>query len=164
MKTRRMCGVICIAAGFLLPGSSLLAGSRARVPNDVSLELGGKCLLYSLSYQRMVTEPIGLEVGVSMLGGGSSEGSSSILFFSGCGRFYFIQKDASPYISAGFVGLTASSTSGPFSDSGSSSYGFVGPGFEYRAEGGFLVRGSVYALIAHGGFFVWPGVTIGIAF
>jgi len=164
MTTRIVCTLVCVVVGFFLPENNLLAGSRKDVPNEVNIELGGKCLLYSFSYQRMLTEPFGLEVGVSVLGGGSSGGSSSILFFTGGGKLYFLQGNASPYIGAGFVALTASTGSGPFSSSASESYGYVSPGFEYRSEGGFLFRGSVYALIANGGFFIWPGLTLGIAF
>ncbi len=164
MNTKIVCTLVCVAAGFFLPGNSLLAGSRKDVPNEVSLELGGKCLLYSLSYQRMLTEPLGLEIGVSMLGGGSSAGSSLILFFTGGGKIYFIQGNASPYIGGGIVVVTASTGSGPFNSSNSGTYGYVSPGFEYRSDGGLLFRGSVYALIAGGGFFVWPGLSIGIAF
>ena len=164
MRTRTFCFALCFAAVALNPWNDLIAGSRSELPNDVNLELAGRCLLYSFSYQRMVSEGFGIEIGMSVLGGGSSESSSSIVFFTGGGRVYFIPKQASPFIGGGFVALTASSSSGPFSSSGSSSYGFVGPGFEFRAEGGFLIRGSVYALIASGGFFIWPGVAIGIAF
>jgi hypothetical protein len=103
-------------------------------------------------------------LGVSVLGGGSSESSSSLIFFTVGGKVYFVQKDASPFLGAGFVAISASTSSGPFSGNGSSSYGYVNPGFEYRSSGGFLVRGSVYALFASGGFFVWPGITVGIAF
>lgn len=160
--------IICIAAivttAFFFPIDSLFAGSRDGMPNEVELELAGKCLLYSFSYQRMVAEPFGLELGVSMIGGSSSGSSSSIVFFTVGGKVYFIQKDASPYIGAGFVSLTASTSSGPFGDSGSGSYGYVSPGFEYRSDGGFLVRGAVYMLIASGGSFVWPGLTVGVAF
>lgn len=164
MTTRIVCTLVCLAIGFFLPENSLMAGNRKDLPNEVNLELGGKCLLYSFSYQRMLAEPFGLEVGVSMLGGGSSGNSTSILFFTGGGKFYFIQGNASPYVGGGIVAVTASTGSGPFSSSASGSYGYVGPGFEYRWEGGFLVRGSVYALIAGGGFFVWPGLSVGIAF
>jgi len=164
MTMRIICISTMLAAGFFFPEDRILAGGRNEAPNEVDLELAGKCLLYSFSYQRMLAEPFGLELGVSMLGGGSSESSSSIIFFTVGGKFYFIQKNASPYIGGGVVLISASTTSGPFSDSGSTSYGYITPGFEYRSEGGFLVRGSVYALITSGGFFVWPGLTVGVAF
>ena len=164
MTTRILCAVVCLVAGIFLPENSMMAGSRNDARNEVDIELAGKCLLYSFSYQRMLAEPFGLELGVSVLGGGSSGGSSSIVFFTAGGKVYFIQGNASPYIGGGFVAVTASTGSGPFSDSASGSYGYVTPGFEYRSEGGFLFRGGVYALIAGGGFFVWPGLSLGIAF
>jgi len=164
MTTRTICVVVLLSAGLFLPEDRILAGSRNEAPNEVELELAGKCLLYSFSYQRMLAEPFGLELGVSMLGGGSSESSTSIVFFTVGGKIYFIQKNASPYIGGGIVSISASTSSGPFGDSGSGSYGYVTPGFEYRSEGGFLMRGSVYALITSDGFFVWPGLTVGVAF
>jgi hypothetical protein len=164
MTMRVICITAMLTTAYFFPMHGAFAGSRNDAPNAVDLELAGKCLLYSFSYQRMVAEPVGVEMGVSMLGGGSSGSSSSIIFFTVGGKIYFIQKDASPYIGAGFVSLTASTSSGPFSDSGSGNYGYVTPGFEYRSEGGFLVRGSVYMLFTSGGSFVWPGLTVGIAF
>jgi hypothetical protein len=164
MTIRTICIAAIITTAFFFSTDGLVAGSRDGMPNEVDLELAGKCLLYSFSYQRMIVEPFGLELGVSMIGGSSSGSSSSIVFFTVGGKVYFIQKDASPYIGAGFVSLTASTSSGPFSDSGSASYGYVSPGFEYRSDGGFLVRGAVYMLIASGGSSVWPGLTVGVAF
>ena len=164
MPTRIICFAIMLTAVYFSPQDSTFAGSRNEAPNEVDLELAGKCLLYSFSYQRMLAEPFGLEIGVSMLGGGSSGGSTSIIFFTAGGKVYFMQKNASPYIGGGIVATSASTDSGPFSGSGSGSYGYITPGFEYRSEGGILIRGSVYALIASGGTFVWPGLTVGIAF
>ena len=158
MTTRILCIAAMLIAGFFFPEDRILAGGRNDAPNEVDLDLAGKCLLYSLSYQRMLAEPFGLELGVSMLGGGSSEGSSSIIFFTGGGKSYFIQKNASQYIGAGFVAASASTSSGPFGDSSSGSYGYVTPGFEYRSEGGFLVRGGVYALITSERFLRLAGV------
>ena len=161
---KRICYTfVCLLAGFGLTVSQLMAGSRKDVPNEVNLELGGKCLLYSFSYQRMLAEPLGLEAGISMLGTGSSGNVSTIVFFTGGGKFYIIQGNASPYVGGGIVAVTASTESGPF-NSATGTYGYAGPGFEYRWEGGFLVRGSVYALFGEGGFFIWPGLSVGIAF
>lgn len=164
MTIRIICIATMLTAGLFFPENSTFAGSRNEAPNEVDLELAGKCLLYSFSYQRMVAEPFGLELGVSMIGGSSSGSSTSIVFFTVGGKVYFIQKNASPYIGAGFVALSATTSSGPFGDSGSGNYGYVTPGFEFRSEGGFLVRGGVYMLFTSGGSFVWPGLTVGVAF
>ncbi len=163
MKTRLLSVVLCLATVFFLPATSA-AGSRAALPNAVDLELAGKCLLYSFSYQRMIVEPFGVEGGISLLGSGGTGSSSTLFFYTAGVKAYLLQKDASPFLAAGFVGLSTSTDNGPFSDNASSSYGYLGPGFEYRSEGGFLARAGVYGLIANGGFFVWPGVTVGIAF
>ncbi len=163
MKTKILCIGLCLAVILFLP-STVLAGARTTLPNAVDLELAGKCLLYSFSYQRMIVEPFGVEGGISLLGSGGGGSSATVFFYTVGVKAYLLQKDASPFLAAGFVGLSTSTDSGPFSDSESSSYGYLGPGFEYRSEGGFLARASVYGLIAGGGFFVWPGVTVGIAF
>ena len=153
----RVCVVFLI---ILLPAAGLLAQSRAEKPSDFTIELGGRCLIYSLSYQRMITEQAGLEIGASMLGGSNA----SIIFLSGGARIYFTKKNAAPCLAGGIVYVTAGTSAGPFSDDSESGvYFFVSPGFEYRVSGGFLFRGSVNFLIKDG-FFVWPGLTLGIAF
>jgi hypothetical protein len=164
MPIRILCITVMFMVGYVCLQDRVLAGSRNESPNEVNLELAGKCLLYSFSYQRMLAEPFGLEMGVSMLGGSSSGSSSSIVAFTLGAKAYFIQKDASPYVGGGFVAVSTSTSSGPFSGNSSGSYAYVTPGFEYRSEGGILIRGSVYALIASGGTFIWPGLAVGIAF
>jgi hypothetical protein len=156
--TRR--AVAIIALGLMLaPAWSGLAGSKDELPNDVTIELLGRCLIYSFSYQRTITPHFGVEGGMSILGGSES----SILFFSGGVRLYATNRDASPCLTGGFVAVTASTHSGPFSADGSGAYFYIGPGFEYRSSGGFLIRGTLYFLIRDG-FFVWPGAQIGVAF
>jgi len=144
---------------FLLPAAQSIASDRPDVPNDLTIELLGRCLVYSFSYQHMLGDMAGLEGGVSMLGGSST----NVLFFSGGVRLYVLPKNATPCITGGVVAVTSSTDSGPFSSNESSSYFYLGPGFEYRSTGGFLFRGTVYFLIRDG-FFVWPGIQVGIAF
>jgi hypothetical protein len=143
----------------LLPAASLLAQSRAEKPNDFTIELGGRCILYSLSYQRMIGENAGLEFGASMIGGSEA----GVLFLSGGGRFYLTRKSSAPCIAGGIVYVTAGTDAGPFSGETSGVYFYVAPGFEFRSSAGFVFRGAVNFLI-HDGFFIWPGLTLGIAF
>lgn len=150
---------IIAVVSVLFITSSGIAGSKTELPNDFTVELLGRCLLYSFSYQRTVTENFGIEVGASLLGGSGG----SVAFISGGGRLYLLSSDASPCIGGGIVGVTGTTGSGPFSSDNSTSYGYIGPGFEYRSSGGFLFRGTVYFLVREG-FFVWPGVQLGIAF
>jgi hypothetical protein len=144
---------------FLLPACSSLGQSRTDLPNDLTLDLLGRCLVYSFSYQRIVSQNFGIEGGLSILGGSAA----SVVFISGGGRLYLSPRDAAPCLSGGIVAVTASTGAGPFSSNASTAYLYGGPGFEYRSSGGIVFRGSVYFLIRDG-FFVWPGVQIGIAF
>ena len=153
---------IVILMVLLLPVAGLLAQSRAEKPNDFTIELGGKALLYSLSYQRMVGEMFGLEVGASFIGGAAGGESGGVIFLSGGGRFYFIKKNASPTLSAGIVYVTDATDAGPL-EGESGVYFYANPGFEFRQSSGFVVRGGVYFLIKNG-FWVWPGIQLGIAF
>jgi hypothetical protein len=152
--------VVFLIVVLLLPATSLLAQSRAEKPNDFTLELGGRCIVYSLSYQRFISEQVGLEIGASMLGGTDV----SVIFLSGGARFYLTKKNATPCLAGGIVFVTAGTSAGPFGeDSASGVYFYASPGFEYRTSGGFVFRASVNILIKEG-FFVWPGLTLGIAF
>ncbi|MGA9364171.1 MAG: hypothetical protein WBW16_07365 [Bacteroidota bacterium] len=144
---------------FLLPAGISFAQSRTELPNDVTLDLLGRCLVYSFSYQRIVTQNLGIEGGLSILGGSAA----SVVFISGGGRIYLSPRDAAPCISAGFVAVSAQTGAGPFSSDASTAFLYAGPGFEYRSSGALVFRGSLYFLIRDG-FFVWPGVQIGIAF
>jgi hypothetical protein len=148
-----------VLLAMLSPAQSTAQESKAALPNDVSLELLGRCLVYSFSYQRTITPSFGIQLGGSVLGGSGA----SVGFLTAGVRLYLLPKNASPCIAGGLVAITASTGSGPFSTDNSASYGYIGPGFEFRSDGGFLFRGTVYFLVRDG-FFVWPGIEIGIAF
>jgi hypothetical protein len=149
---------------LLLPTADLLAQDRMNKPNDFTIEGLGKCALYSLSYQRMVSPQIGLEVGASAIGGATSGAGGGVFFLTAGPRFYFTKNNASPFITAGAVYITAGSQAGFLEGGGSTVYAYAAPGFEYRSPSGFLFRGSVYLLIISAAVFVWPGITLGITF
>ena len=145
---------------FIYSPDGIAQDSRIELQNDVNIELLGRCLIYSFSYQRLINPTIGVEMGMSVIGGSSS----STEFFTGGCRLYLLQKDATPCISGGIVVLAAPSNSAiSIDDRNSNLYGYVGPGFEYRSSSGFVLRGTVYFIISNG-FFVWPGVQVGVAF
>jgi hypothetical protein len=150
---------------FVLPLASLQAQSRAQKPNDFTIELGGRCILYTLCYQRMLGETFGLEVGASYWGGGKSDFilPQSLLFLSGGARLYLSKKNTAPTLSAGIVYVTAGWNSGSFTVHGHGVCFYATPGFEYRALGGFVFRGGVNFLIANR-VKIMPGIALGIAF
>lgn len=154
------CTTLCLVAA---PAASQEL-VRERLKSDVGIELLGKAILYSFYYQYTPVKQIGLEVGLGALGGGTGDENTTLIFVPVGAKFYIIPKDGSLYLAGGGVFLNASTDSGPFDESGSTSYGYLGLGFEFRSETGFLFRGSAYGLIAGGGFFIWPGLTVGYAF
>jgi hypothetical protein len=152
------------------PGDGGTGGSgtvRTALPNDFGIELLGRSIIYNFSYQRLVTPALGLEATIAGLGSGSTtdDEGGSLLFGSLGGRFYFVDKNASPFVTGGVVLLSASTDAGPFgSDQATATYGYSGLGFEFRSLSGFLFRGTAYGLVADGGYFIWPGLTLGYAF
>ena len=164
-----LCGIAIIACAMVSGAHAQQAAapagsSRARMRNDVGIELLGKAAVYSFQYQRMLTPAFGLEVGLGVIGGGGDSADATVLFAPVGGKFYLIPKDGSLFVTGGAVYISGLFDSGGFSDFASSFYGFGGLGFEYRATGGFLFRGTAYVLFGEGGYVIWPGITVGFAF
>ena len=110
----------------------------------------------------MAAPYFGVQAGIGALGGSSTDGS--VIFVPLGARYYFIPKIGSPFVTGGFVYASASSGSGPFDDdSESTTYSYAGLGFEVRSLSGFVFRGTAYALISGGEYFIWPGINIGYA-
>ncbi len=159
--------LVVLVVMLLVPSVGLMAQAQMRIqkPNDFNIELGGRCILYTLSYQRMLGQSVALEAGFSYVGTGVEGVSESVFFLTGGARYYFLKRDASPYISGGLVYVSAATDAGPLDVStGSAVYFHVTPGFELRLAGGFVFRGGVNILFRDSFFFVWPGLALGIAF
>lgn len=133
--------------------------SRESLRSDFGIELLGKSALYSFSYQYMVIPEVGVQAGLSAVGGSMTDGT--VVFAPLGAKIYFVPKNGSPFITGGVVALTGTADSGPIE---SATYGYAGFGFEYRSSGGFLFRGTAYGLVAGGEFVIWPGLHIGYAF
>ena len=159
-----MCRKSLVVAAIVLFFSSaaLTAQVRMTKPNDFTIELGGRCGIYCLGYQRTLSPNFGLEAGVSLLGGGSLEDSVMLFFLSGGGRLYLLKKNATPYLSGGIVWASAGTS--VFNTSGSLVYYYISPGFEFRSDGGFVFRGGVNLLLIKGTFWILPGIQLGVGF
>jgi hypothetical protein len=140
------------------------ATSREKLPNSTGIELLGNSFLYSFFYQRMLNNQFGLDAGLSILGAGVAEGSSHVAFVPFGAKFYAIPKNGSIFLTGGGVLLTASIRSDTFDDTDSEIYGYVGVGFEHRADTGFIFRFAIYDLFAEDISLIWPGLTFGYAF
>jgi hypothetical protein len=139
---------------------------RTTLPNDFSIELLGRSIIYAFSYQRMVKPALGLEASLAGLGSGSSSsGGAGLLFGSLGARVYFGKGKAAPFATAGAVLVSASTDTGPFgSGHATGKYGYTGLGFEFRSPDGLVFRATAYGLFSGGGYFIWPGLSIGYAF
>lgn len=155
---------LSIGAAGPVAGQAAVGGLdsvRTMLPSDVSLELLGRAFVYAFSYQRMLTPMVGLEGSFAGLGSGSGA-----LVLGGVGaRYYFVKRNASPFVTAGAM-LASTATSGSSgSRNASKSYVYTGLGVEFRAPDGLVFRGTVYGMVLGGGhFWVWPGLSMGFAF
>ena len=163
MSVRDLLGLSLLVLGGV---SSAPAQSQSRKENrnDVGIELLGKAAIYSFQYQRLLTSSVGLEAGLGVIGSGGGGENATVIFVPVGARFYLIPKDGSLFLTGGAVWVSGILDSGPFSENASDAYGYGGLGFEYRAQGGFLFRGTAYVLFGSGGYFIWPGITAGFAF
>jgi hypothetical protein len=118
------CTTLCLVAAPVVSQELV----RERLKSDVGIELLGKAILYSFYYQYTPVKQIGLEVGLGALGGGTGDDNTMLIFVPFGGKFYIIPKDGSLYLAGGGVFLNASTDSGPFDESGSTSYGYLGLG------------------------------------
>ncbi len=153
-KTVILCITLMLFSVF--SKNSAQAQGRAERRNDVGLELAGKGALYSFSYQRMVTPSVGLQAGLA------AWNNPAVVFIPLGGKFYFVPKNASPFLTGGVVVVTGQFDSGPIDTD--IAFGYAGFGFEYRSTAGFLFRGTAYGLFFDGEFVIWPGLHIGYAF
>jgi hypothetical protein len=159
-----------IALSLALVGAIVLVASqpvraqlvRERLKSDVGIELLGKAAIYSFGYQYTPVKQLGIEVGFGALGGGTNEDNATVAFFPLGAKLYLIPKDGTLFLTGGGTLVTAGTDSGPFEDS--TSYGFLGLGFEFRATTGFTFRGAAYGLFNGGGFFIWPGLNLAYSF
>jgi hypothetical protein len=154
---------LLLSAGAAAQAQGPRVLTRTTMKNDVGIELLGKAVIYSFNYQRMVSPSVGLEIGLGALGGGGSGSSGGIVMIPAGVKFYFIPQDGTLYLAAGGVLANGITDEGPF-NGGTDAYAYGGLGFEFRSPGGFLFRGTAYSLIAGGGWFIWPGLSVGYAF
>ncbi len=160
MGPRQFILVAAAVSLFALP-SVAASGVRDERPNLIGGELGGRGLLFTLNYERFITNHFGLGVGVMAIK--VSDGGVTIIpvyasFVSG--------NTHSPYLS---VGTTMLSGGGDIQDWESTWLIHVSAGYQYQSSGGFFVRPFFTYMRpteqgSGDGFLVWPGLTIGGSF
>jgi hypothetical protein len=155
------------------PAQALTNNTRASNPSALSLELGGRGLLYSLNFDRVLSDNLAAGFGIGTVTASLSNltatsQSSPILpvYFN----FYFMQDAGSLYVTGGADLLTSpSSVSGLTSSPGGLGFSSspilltLGLGYEFRSDAGYLVRAAAYGV--YGSSLVpWGGISFGYSF
>lgn len=148
-------------ASLLALPSVAASGIRDERPNLIGGELGGRGVLFTLNYERFVTNDVGLGAGIMAIktsGGGITVLPLYVSFVPG--------NTHSPYLSAG---ATMLSGGGDVQDWESTWLFTVSAGYQYQSSGGFFVRPFfAYLRPTEPGtgddYIVWPGLTIGGSF
>lgn len=135
-------------------------------PNAVVLELLGKAGLYSFAYDRMLTNMFAVGAGLSYFSASSGGADASIFVIPLYGSVYFFEGNSRFFITGGFDIISVSGrSSGDITFSGSGVAPFIAPGFEYRADSGFVFRATLpYILLGKFNDSIWFGLSFGYAF
>lgn len=154
----RFTAFLCLLAIIVVaPLGAHGLGSREKRPNLVSGELGGRALIYSANYERYITNQFGIGVG----GMGAATGAGGFALFPLYVSFIPVGEIHSLYLSAG---ATVAAGTSNWDEIESIWFGTVAIGYQYQAEGGFVVRPTVNLMYRESGFLVWPGITMGGSF
>lgn len=168
--------LVSLAIGSSKQALALEGNINTRVtnPSTVSVEVAGRALLYSINFDRVLSENIsaglGLgTVGMTYAGGTSANVSATIMPFYG--NYYFIKDAGSPFVTAGInLVMNSNSVQGLTSNAGNLQFSSspiqatFGAGYEYRSDNGYLFRITGYGLYAGKNFAPWLGVGLGYSF
>jgi hypothetical protein len=163
--------------GFWFPFSARFAEAsnniRATNPNAIHAEVGGRALLYSLSFDRVLSDDLLVGIGVGSVtmndrfGGTSGLSATLVPVYL---NYYFMREAGSLFATAGASLVTNSSlvsgltsSAGGLQLSSSPLLPTLGLGYEYRSDPGFLVRLAGYLILGQNSV-PWIGVSIGYSF
>ena len=71
---------IAVLFVFVASQKTVIAQERRDAPNSLGLELLGRSLIYTISYQRMFSNSLGGEIGVSAWGAEDDDDNAIIVF------------------------------------------------------------------------------------
>lgn len=130
--------------------------------NNFSIEGLGRAGLYSINYDRNITNDIAVGLGFSSYSISLGSLSSSAVIIPLYANYYVTEGKNSRFYVTGGADLIF--TSGDFEADGiveGSGLGFVaGAGYEYKADSGFLFRIAPYFLVGNASG-AWLGISLG---
>jgi hypothetical protein len=165
-------------AAFVLVGLGHAPRARAehvRVtnPNAVSVEFLGRGMLYSIGFDRVVSDDLVAGVGIgstSLRTLADADTGVSTALLPVYANYYFMRDGGSPFATLGATIVTNSSAAAGLK----STYGEIefntravlatfGAGYEVRTDARFLFRAGVYGIYAKS-LSPWGGLTLGYCF
>ena len=140
-------------------------------PNAISFELLGRGLLYSIDYDRSLSDSIAVGVGYSSWGvdatssDGTTYAAATIRIIPLYLNYYFYNSGGNRwFVTGGIDIISASFDFDGFRLSGTGAVFTGGVGYEYRAHNGFLIRVNPYIFGGFSAAQVWLGITLGYTF
>jgi hypothetical protein len=150
--------LICLVMVILL--ASIAANGetvRERKPNLIGGEIGGRAILYSVNFERYLTNRVG--IGAGLMGFGTSDGAVGLVPFYL--SFIPVGDMHSMYCS---FGATAAAGSANWETLDAAWLGTFSLGYQYQSETGFFARPTLNMIYNDGGWLILPGVAIGGSF
>lgn len=144
---------IVVLASFAANGE----GIRERRPNFVSGEIGGRAIIYSVNFERFLTNRVG--IGAGLMGFGTSGGAVGLVPFYV--SFIPVGEIHSMYCSAG---ATAAAGSANWETLDAAWLGTFSLGYQYQSETGFFARPTMNMIYNGDGWLILPGVAVGGSF
>ena len=150
------CKLIWLISAFITQG---FAWGSPHKTKAISIEVGGKSVLYSVGFDKFFGESLAVGVGLSYTASGAPSVTQRQFSIPIVSYLYFNQHPRL-FIAQGFTATLGLLTVDGTVFGGIVATGFVGLGFEYESNGGFLFRIAPYVLISNVPQ-PWAGVTFG---
>jgi len=158
-----------IAAGLLLLAPLAARAQERTARNGLYVELGGNAGIWSLNYERFVTDDVSLRVGGGYTRVSDFLGTSVSLATFPLTASWLGVRSGSHALELGagvvFASASVSSTSAGVRAFGSGVVGTAILGYRLAPlTGGFNLRVAFTPLFGNGGFYAWGGVALGAVF
>lgn len=158
---------------FLASTQAFAEHTRVTNPNAVTVEFLGRGLMYSVDFDRVVSDDIVAGVGIGSTSMRNQDGTDpgvSTLLMPVYASYYFVRDQGSLYVTAGadIVGNSSSanglkSTFGNMTFNSNAVLPTFGVGYENRSDAGFIFRAAAYGIYASS-LYPWAGLTLGYCF
>ena len=163
------------SSALAAPAASASEHTRVTYPNAVGIEVLGRTQLWSLFYDRVLSDDLSAGFGYGSAKLDTAAGTDSGLSANQVtvyGNYYLTRQAESVFLTGGANVVTNGSSvkslglqtsPGAVKIKSSTVFPVLGVGFESRSDAGFLFRAAGYAIVS-GDIHPWVGFSFGLAF